>query len=190
MVSVAINGVSAMPKTTAILGSALFFAVAPFMFSAVIPWWLTHWHFRPPFFGVEASRVAGIALILAGAPGLINSFARFALEGLGTPAPVAPTQKLVVTGLYRHVRNPMYIAVTSVIVGQANLFGDARLLVLGAVFWLASHIFVTTYEEPTLQRTFGTQYDTFRNNVPRWIPRLTPWRSSEALMPHNETFTE
>ncbi len=169
-----------MPRTKAVLGSALFFLVAPFMLAGLIPWWLTHWEFRPAFFGIDATRLAGAVLIAAGAPGLLDSFARFALEGLGTPAPIAPTQKLVVTGLYRYVRNPMYVAVCAVVAGQALLFGDSRLLVLAALFWLASYIFVIAYEEPTLKRTFGPQYEVFRANVPRWVPRLTPWRLEQG----------
>jgi len=95
-----------------------------------------------------------------------------------TPAPIAPTHHLVVTGLYRYVRNPIYIALVSVTVGQALLFGDGRLLWYGAVVWLAFHLFVVLYEEPTLQLKFGIEYETFRANVPRWIPRLTPWRTA------------
>jgi protein-S-isoprenylcysteine O-methyltransferase Ste14 len=114
-------------------------------------------------------------LIVAGAPGLVDSFARFALQGLGTPAPIAPTENLVVTGLYRYVRNPMYVAVVVVILGQAVLFGDWRLIVYAMLVWLGFHAFVVGYEEPTLARRFGTRYDDFRANVPRWIPRLTPW---------------
>ena len=167
-----------MSKITAILGSALFFLVAPAMLAGVIPWWVTHWEFQPPFLAAEATRLAGIALIVAGVPGVLDSFARFALQGLGTPAPIAPTQKLVVTGLYRHVRNPMYIAVVVVILGEALLFADWRLLCYGALIWLAFHVFVVVYEEPTLARTFGPEYEAFRANVPRWIPRPTPWRAA------------
>ena len=93
-----------MSKITAILGSALFFVVAPAMLAGVIPWWITHWEFRPPFLAVEATRLVGVALIIAGVPGVLDSFARFALEGLGTPAPIAPPRNLVVSGLYRYVR--------------------------------------------------------------------------------------
>ena len=75
-----------------------------------VPWWITRWEFRPPFFDLDATRAVGILLIVAGLPGLVNSFGRFALQGLGTPAPIAPTQNLVVTGLYRYVRNPIYVA--------------------------------------------------------------------------------
>ena len=167
-----------MSKAIAVLGSALFFVIAPLMLAAFVPWWITQWEFRRAFFGVELTRVLGGVLIIAGVPGLVDSFARFALEGVGTPAPVAPTQKLIVSGLYRYVRNPMYIAVVAVILGQALLFGDERLLSYGALFWLACHVFVVTYEEPTLKRTFGMEYETFLTNVPRWIPRLTPWRAA------------
>lgn len=164
--------------TMAILGSALFFVLVPSVIAGLIPWWMTRWEFLPPFFDLQATRVAGIVLIVAGLPGLVDSFARFALQGLGTPAPIAPPQNLVVTGLYRYVRNPMYVAVVSVILGQAILFGDWRLIVYGGLMWLAFHAFVLTYEEPVLAQQFGTQYEDFRANVPRWIPRLSPWRTA------------
>ena len=106
----------------------------------------------------------------------MDSFGRFALQGLGTPAPIAPTQHLVVTGLYRYVRNPIYVAVAAVIFGQAVLFGDWRLFAYGAAFCLDCHLFVVGYEEPTLKKSFGAEYEAFRINVPRWIPRLTAWR--------------
>ena len=128
------------------------------------------------FLGVELTRFVGAGLILAGVAGLVDSYARFALQGLGTPAPIAPTQHLVVTGLYRYVRNPIYVAVAAVIFGQALLFGDWRLFAYGAVVWLVFHLFVVGYEEPTLKRSFGAEYEAFCINVPRWIPRLTAWR--------------
>src|SRR5262245_14596876 len=101
-----------------------FFAVAPSVLAGLIPWSITLWEFRPPLFGLQATRAVGMLMIAAGLPGLIDSFARFALQGLGTPAPIAPPQNLVVTGLYRYVRNPMYVAVVAVILGQGILFGD------------------------------------------------------------------
>jgi protein-S-isoprenylcysteine O-methyltransferase Ste14 len=163
-------------KTIAILGSAIFFVVAPFTLAGLIPWSMTRGEFLPPFFGLEVTRVIGVILILAGVPGLVDSFARFALQGLGTPAPVAPTRNLVVTGLYRYVRNPIYVAVVAIVLGQAVLLGDWRLIVWGALLWLGFHLFVVAYEEPTLEQTFGGEYEAFRANVPRWIPRMTPWR--------------
>ena len=166
-----------MPKTIAVLGSALFFAVAPSSVAGLVPWWITRWEFRPPFFDLDATRAVGILLIVAGLPGLVDSFARFALQGLGTPAPIAPTQNLVVTGLYRYVRNPIYVALVAVILGQALLFGDWRLFLYGALVFVAFHIFVLAYEEPTLRESYGAEYETYRANVPRWLPRLTPWRT-------------
>ena len=115
-------------------------------------------------------------LILVGAPGIVDSFARFALEGLGTRAPIAPPQKLVVTGLYRYVRNPIYITVVAVILGQALFLGDRDLLWYGALVWLFFHVWVVMIEEPTLKQTFGTEYESFRTKVPRWVPRPAPWR--------------
>jgi protein-S-isoprenylcysteine O-methyltransferase Ste14 len=91
-----------------------------------VPWYLTHWHFAPPLFPI--ARVLGAALIVAGLPILLDSFARFALQGLGTPAPVMPPKRLVVSGLYRYVRNPMYVAVTALIAGQGLLFGSVTVL--------------------------------------------------------------
>lgn len=165
-----------MSKATSVLGSALFFVVAPLVLAGVIPWSVTQWEFRPALLDVDLTRIVGGILVVAGVPGLVDSFARFALEGLGTPAPIAPTQRLVVTGLYRHVRNPIYIAVVAVILGQALLFGDWRLVWYGALLWLGFHLFVVVYEEPTLKESFGAEYEAFRTNVPRWIPRLTAWR--------------
>lgn len=164
-----------MRKRTAALGSALFFLLAPGVFAGVVPWLLTRWGLRPAFLGLEATRWVGVALIVIGVAGLVDSFARFALQGLGTPAPIAPPQKLVVTGLYRYVRNPMYVAFLGVIFGQAFLFADTRLLAYGALVWLAAHLYVVFYEEWRLKRNFGIQYTLYKNAVPRWIPRLAPW---------------
>ena len=100
----------------------------------------------------------------------------FALKGLGTLAPVAPTRHLVVSGLYRHVRNPMYVGVVSAILGQALWFGSAALLEYAAALWAGFFLFVLLYEEPALKRQFGAEYEAYRRNVPRWLPRIKPWR--------------
>ena len=123
----------------------------------------------PPF------RWLGVLLIAIGLPTLLDSFARFAWQGLGTPAPVAPPKHLVVTGLYRYVRNPIYVAVTSLILGQGLFFGNASVLEYGLVVWLGFHIFVLAYEEPTLRNKFGDEYKEFCANVRRWLPRIKPW---------------
>jgi protein-S-isoprenylcysteine O-methyltransferase Ste14 len=122
--------------------------------------------------GFVPFRIAGALMIGAGLLALLDSFARFAIRGLGTPAPVAPPQHLVVTGPYRHVRNPMYVAVLSLIFGQGLFFGSVRLLEYGLVVWLACLAMVFLFEEPALGRKFGEEYAEFCASVPRWIPRL------------------
>ena len=121
-------------------------------------------------------RVVGSILVAAGVVVLLHAFGRFVLEGLGTPAPLAPTERLVVGGLYRYVRNPMYLAVAAIIVGQALVLGRANLLLYAAAFAVAVVAFVRWYEEPTLRRRFGEQYETYRRAVPPWWPRRDPWR--------------
>jgi protein-S-isoprenylcysteine O-methyltransferase Ste14 len=162
-------------RLRAIIGSIVFLFVAPGIVAGLIPWWISGYRMEPPLLGVELFRWLGAVLLLLGAVLLVETFARFALQGLGTPAPIAPTKSLVVTGSYRFVRNPMYVAVVSLILGQALLLGSLGTLVWGGIVWLTVHLFVLSYEEPTLSRTYGEQYDRYRSNVRRWIPRLTPW---------------
>jgi len=111
--------------------------------------------------------------IVAGLLPLAESIARFIWAGRGTLAPFAPTETLVVSGLYRYVRNPMYVADLAAIAGQAILFRSFSLVVYGLLVGLGLHLFITRYEEPTLRRSFGSSYDAFCMNVPRWIPRFT-----------------
>jgi len=159
-------------RVAAIVGSAIFLVVAPGFVAGIAPWWISGWRMEAPFFGIALLRFAGGALLSVGIIGLLDSFARFALQGLGTPAPVFPTQHLVISGLYRYVRNPMYVAVVSAIFGQGLIFGDVRLLEYGGLVWLLIHLFVVFYEEPTLTKSFGTEYQIYRRSVPRWIPRF------------------
>ena len=93
------------------------------------------------------------------------------MEGLGTPAPFLPTQHLVVKGFYRYVRNPMYVAVVSIIVGQGLLLGNGYLLLYAALVWAAFHGFVLLYEEPKLRKTYGAEYEAYCTRVRRWLPR-------------------
>jgi len=125
-------------------------------------------------------RLAGGILITLGVGGLLDSFFRFAVQGLGTPAPVFPTRHLVISGLYRYVRNPMYVAVVSAILGQALLWGNVTLLGYGALVWFLFHLFVRLYEEPTLRASLGAEYQLYCSKVPRWIPRITAWRGEEV----------
>ena len=117
-------------------------------------------------------------LVAAGAAVVLHAFWRFVVEGIGTPAPVAAPQHLVVGGIYRHVRNPMYVAVLAMILGQALLLGQPVLLAYAALLWLVFASFVRFYEEPTLAARFGEDYDAYRRAVPAWLPRPRPWRPS------------
>jgi protein-S-isoprenylcysteine O-methyltransferase Ste14 len=105
----------------------------------------------------------------------VDSFAKFVLEGRGTPAPIAPPSHLVIGGYYRYVRNPMYVAVFAIILGQALLFGAIVLVAYAGLVWFGFAAFVMGYEEPVLRNTFGGAYEKFCANVPRWVPRFTPW---------------
>jgi protein-S-isoprenylcysteine O-methyltransferase Ste14 len=160
-------------KVSAIIGSAAFLVIAPGFVAGLVPWWISRWQLRPALFGLLFVRIAGGVLIALGVIGVLDSFARFAVQGMGTPAPVFPTRRLVVTGLYRYVRNPMYVAVVSTIVGQALMLGNFALLEYGGLVWLLFHAFVLIYEEPALTAGFGTEYKRYCNEVPRWIPRFT-----------------
>jgi protein-S-isoprenylcysteine O-methyltransferase Ste14 len=166
-------------KVSAIVGSAVFLVIAPGFVAGVVPWWISHWRFEAPF-GMTLFRFAGGIPIVLGAIGLLDSFVRFVVEGAGTPAPVFPTRHLVVGGLYRYVRNPMYVAVVSTILGQGLLLGNGKLLAYGGAVWLLAHLFVLAYEEPVLRASFGPEYQVFCAAVPRWIPRLTPWNGGRS----------
>ena len=165
----------------AIVGSAIFLVLAPGFVAGMVPWWISHWRVDAAFLGFPVFRFLGGVLLGLGAVGLLDSFGRFAVQGIGTPAPVFPTRHLVVTGLYRYVRNPMYVAVVSAILGQGFILGNIQLLEYGGAVWVLFHLFVLFYEEPTLRATFGSQFTTFCAEVPRWIPRFTPWTSHPSL---------
>ncbi|WP_248310487.1 isoprenylcysteine carboxylmethyltransferase family protein [Devosia sp. Root105] len=162
-----------------ITGTVIFLFVAPGIVAGLIPYWISGWQVGPALGGIEPLRWLGVLVLLLGAVLLAETFARFALVGRGTPAPVYPTETLVVTGSYRFVRNPMYVAVVALILGQGLLFGSLAVLAYGAAIWLIVHLFVIGYEEPTLARSFGAQYERYRANVRRWIPRLTPWNPEQ-----------
>src|SRR5215211_4241805 len=168
-----------MRRPTAAIGSAVFFVLAPGMVVGLIPWLLTRWQVREPLPYWMFMRALGAVLLVAGLIALVQAFVRFVVEGLGTPAPVAAPDRLVVGGVYRYVRNPMYVAVVATIVGQALLFGQLGLLIYAAAVWLLVAAFVHLYEEPTLTRRFGADYEAYRRAVPAWWPRLRPWVPGE-----------
>jgi protein-S-isoprenylcysteine O-methyltransferase Ste14 len=160
---------------SAAAGSLLFFVLAPGVVAGFIPWLLTAGYGEDFSPHLEILFLAAV-LIVAGVAVLVHAFGRFVAEGRGTPAPIAPTEKLVVGGIYRYVRNPMYVAVVCVILGQALLFGSLMVLIWAIIAGTAMATFVRIYEEPVLSERYGTQYDVYRNAVPGWLPRITPWR--------------
>jgi protein-S-isoprenylcysteine O-methyltransferase Ste14 len=162
-----------MGKAVAAAGSAVFFVLAPGVMGGLVPWGLTGWDAKDTWAPLVA---LGAILIAAGLVVLVQAFARFVVEGVGTPAPVAPTEHLVVGGLYRHVRNPMYVAVAAIIVGQALVLGRPALLIYAAAFVALTASFARWYEEPVLRERFGAEYEAYRRAVPGWWPRLSPWR--------------
>lgn len=158
-----------MRTSTAAVGSAAFFLVAPGTFVGLGPWLITRW-------GVPGSTpswrvILGVVLIVVGLIPPVHAFTQFVKAG-GTPMPIAPTQRLVVTGFNRYVRNPMYVGLLTAIVGQALLFGSVYLVLYAAIGWIITASFVHWYEEPTLLRQYGSEYETYRQDVPAWIPRL------------------
>jgi protein-S-isoprenylcysteine O-methyltransferase Ste14 len=165
-----------MKRLYAVLGSAVFLVIAPGTVAILVPWMICRWQLNAPLLGFAGFRVMGALCLLCGFPILFDAFIRFAYDGLGTPAPIAPTERLVISGMYRHVRNPMYVGVSLIVFGQGLFFASGAVLIYGLAIWFAFAIFVLAYEEPKLRKTFGEDYDKFHANVPRWIPRLRPWR--------------
>ncbi len=169
-----------MRRSVAAAGSLVFFIVAPGSVAGLVPWWLTRWKVREPFPHWFALRVLGAVLLASGAAVLIRAFVQFVLEGAGTPAPVAPPNHLVVAGLYRYVRNPMYVAIIAAIVGQALMLGQLKLLLYASAVLLVFSAWVVGYEEPTLRRRFGWEYEEYCRAVPAWWPRLRPWTPTDT----------
>jgi protein-S-isoprenylcysteine O-methyltransferase Ste14 len=156
------------------VGTVVFLLLAPGVVAGVIPWLLTRWEVDKALW--IPLRLAGGVILASSVGVLLQAFARFVVEGIGTPAPVAPTERLVIGGLYRYVRNPMYLAVVGAIVGQALLLGQLTLLVYAGALWVVFFAFVRWYEEPTLHRQFGEEYDAYQRAVPAWLPRRTAYR--------------
>ncbi|MES1171490.1 MAG: isoprenylcysteine carboxylmethyltransferase family protein [Actinomycetota bacterium] len=156
------------PTRRDLLRNVVFVFVVPGVIGGLLPWLIT---------GYERHDVATMVLVIAwlfiaeGVGVLLYGVWHFAAEGRGTPAPVAPTQHLVVSGPYRYIRNPMYVAVGAVIFGQVLLFPSVEILLYLVAYAVAVVVFVKAYEEPTLARTFGDEYAAYRAQVPAWFPR-------------------
>jgi protein-S-isoprenylcysteine O-methyltransferase Ste14 len=158
------------PTQAALLKTVIFTIVAPGFVTVVVPYLLLSPRAE---FEIGMARFAGVVPIVLGAIGCLWCAWDFVFTGCGTPAPVDPPKQLVVKGVYRFVRNPMYIAVGLVLGGEAILFQSLRLVAYALLAWLACHLFVVFYEELTLRKKFGTAYEAYCRAVPRWVPRFT-----------------
>jgi protein-S-isoprenylcysteine O-methyltransferase Ste14 len=152
-----------------ILKTALFTILVPGTVAILIPRWLLRGFPRP---AVGPLTWLGCVVFAAGAAIYFRCSWEFAVRGLGTPAPIAPTRFLVTTALHRYVRNPMYLGVALAIAGEAAIFRSLHLIEYAAIMLTIAHVFVVFYEEPTLQRQFGESYNGYRRTVPRWIPKF------------------
>jgi protein-S-isoprenylcysteine O-methyltransferase Ste14 len=164
-------------RVRAWVGTVVFLVLTPGVVAGLIPGLITGW--RIPWTGGWVSPVAILAavLILTGVIVLLDAFIRFARAD-GTPAPPMPTAHLVVVGPYRHVRNPMYLAVLAIILGQALLFRSGGALLYAGIVLLAVVLFVRSYEEPTLELEYGDEYREYRRHVRGWIPQVRPWNQA------------
>jgi protein-S-isoprenylcysteine O-methyltransferase Ste14 len=160
-----------MRRATALAGGVSYFVVVPGTIAVLVPWLITDWQLHS---SSPVLQIASATLIFVGIVPLVSAFGEFVKAG-GTPSPTAAPQQLVVDGFNRYVRNPMYIGVLLIILGQALLFTSVGLAAYAAVFWASVAAFVRWYEEPTLSRQFGAAYHMYRRAVPAWRPRLHPW---------------
>ena len=160
-------------RTSVVVSFLFTFFGGPALVLVAMPWFITH--FQIPARESRAQMFAAAALMGIGLMPLLESIVRFVVVGRGTLMPAVPTEHLVVTGLYRYTRNPMYTGVIIALLGEALLFRCLHMLVYIAFVWLIMHLFVCFYEEPTLRATFAVDFPRFRQNVPRWFPRLRAW---------------
>jgi protein-S-isoprenylcysteine O-methyltransferase Ste14 len=166
-----------MQRSAAGVATAVFFIVGPGVVAGLVPWLISGWQVRGPMspFAIVRIAIGGLLLVLAIVV-LVRAFARFVMEGRGTPAPIAPPERLVVGGEYRFVRNPMYVALIMAVLGQAMIFGSLGLLVYALGMWAITTAFVRWYEEPVLLKRYGDEYERYRQAVRAWVPRLHPWQ--------------
>jgi protein-S-isoprenylcysteine O-methyltransferase Ste14 len=171
-----------MRKSTAAVVSVAWGVAVGGTFGCLLPYLLNEWHFHRPLpYWIVAQTVGGL-LICAGLVPIVQSFAGF-IKADATPVPVASPARLVVSGPYRHVRNPIYVGFLAILLGEVLLFGSPGLLEYTAVAWCIAAAAVRFYEEPTLARKFGAEYQDYRRAVRAWVPRLRPWTLGEPARP-------
>jgi len=154
-----------------LLKNVLFVVVLPGSLAGWVPWYLVRrWGLTLP--AMRWPQWLGAAILAQGAAILLVCVAEFSRRGRATPAPIDAPRVLVVTGLYRYVRNPMYVGVTAALAGWALLFESSGLAFYGLCVFAGFNAFVILYEEPVLARRFGEEYRRYRSTVGRWLPRL------------------
>ena len=154
-----------------ILKTLIFLILVPGAGVVLIPRWILSSDWNRSF-DIGTLNLLGLPLIALGATGLLWCFWDFATFGKGTPAPIDPPKVFVSRGLYRIVRNPMYVALLFILSGEAIFFESWTLFPLAASVWLIQHLFVLLYEEPVLKEKFGAEYEAYLQIVPRWIPKV------------------
>jgi protein-S-isoprenylcysteine O-methyltransferase Ste14 len=159
------------PSVWLAVRSLLWTILLPGFFAGYLPWRFFGLG-RAPFEPFSPASVIGLLAIVLGAMLLATCIVEFARSGRGTLSPVDPPRHLVVRGLYRYVRNPMYLSVTTIVLGEVLLTRSRALAVYWAIWFLGANLFVMGYEEPTLRRRFGSSYDQYTRHVGRWIPRF------------------
>jgi protein-S-isoprenylcysteine O-methyltransferase Ste14 len=163
----------------------LFSFILPFIVIVLIPFLIQYGFKIPPIRNRNQGVwpfmlfVAGLALMIAGLSGIAWTVSLFVRIGKGTLAPWSPTKRLVVIRPYAHVRNPMIMSVIAVLLGEALFFGSWPILVWAIAVFALNHFYFIISEEPGLIRRFGAEYETYKRNVPRWLPRLRPWKPDE-----------
>ncbi|NIS79459.1 MAG: isoprenylcysteine carboxyl methyltransferase [Anaerolineales bacterium] len=163
--------------TRAWIGTILFTLLAPGSVTILAPYSLIRWASSDMNLTLGVYRWLGLVPILIGILFYAWTVSDFVRKGGGTPAPIDPPQILVVDGLYRFVRNPMYVGVISVLIGELLLFEKMSLIAYTTVVFFAFHLFVVLYEEPRLGKTFGKAYEEYCSSVPRWIPKISRTRN-------------
>ena len=152
-----------------LLRSLFFTFLLPGTVTVLIPYWLVSSRFRVR--DIHWFQYAGLPLILIGAAGLLGCVWQFFSEGHGTLAPIDAPKELVVRGLYKYVRNPMYVSVVTILVGEAIVFGSSVIIIEAVIFIALAYLFVVFYEEPSLRQRFGESYEKYSYRVGRWVPR-------------------
>lgn len=173
-----------MRKPTAAATSLAWFVAVGGTFGCLLPYLLHYWRFHQPAPYWDLARAVGGLLICAGLVPVVASFVEFFLAG-GTPVPVAAPPRLVITGFYRYVRNPIYLGFLIILIGQALLFGSPGLVEYTVVAWCIGAAGVRLYEQPILTRKFGAEYEAYRRAVRAWIPRLHPWVPADRTRPRS-----